>query len=115
MAKIVDFELGVKLAGGREKLAKQMLKILLESIPENEKEISEAYLARDLKSLAKATHKLHGAASYCGTPRLKDASIVIENMLVCANCFNEEIDNAYKKMFDELMKVKQELEVMDFS
>lgn len=67
---IIDLKLGTRLAGGKESLAKQQLKRLIDSLPEHEQQIRSAYAGRDLTTLLDWVHGLNGASRYCGAPEL---------------------------------------------
>src|SRR5436190_21048326 len=67
---IIDWELGKKCTGSLE-VAEEILTLLINSLPEDLKDIHNAYAARDFKQLQRYIHKLHGAIAYCGLPRLK--------------------------------------------
>lgn len=62
--------LGARLAGGRETLAKQQLVRLIDSLPESEQQIRDAFQAGDLTALLDWVHGLNGASRYCGAPEL---------------------------------------------
>jgi len=66
----VDLMLGARLAGGRETLAKQQLVRLIDSLPESEQQIRDAFQASDLTALLDWVHGLNGASRYCGAPEL---------------------------------------------
>ena len=76
---VIDWEVGDKLVGGNHKLAQKMVHLLIDCLPEHQSEIKKYYQDNDLPHLASATHKLHGATCYCGTPRLKNASKELEH------------------------------------
>lgn len=67
---IIDLELGSMLAGNKPELAKDLLRILIKNLSSDMNEIKQAYLNDDTKRLKSLVHKLHGATSYCGAPRL---------------------------------------------
>ncbi len=67
---IIDLELGNKLAGNKPELARELLQILIKNLSSDVSEIKQTYLDGDTKRLKSLVHKLHGATSYCGVPRL---------------------------------------------
>lgn len=79
--KIIDWDLADELANHNHNLAKEMLKMLIESLPAHQKELNDAYQSNNLEELRLVTHKLHGATCYCGTPRLKLAAKNLEHHL----------------------------------
>lgn len=76
--KIIDWDLGKQLVGGKQELAEEMLAMLIDYLPEHQQEITKAVKTKDIESVAKSAHKLHGATCYCGTPRLKEAAKELE-------------------------------------
>jgi two-component system, NarL family, sensor histidine kinase BarA len=66
---MIDWELGIKLAGNKPDLARDILCILSKTLREDLQEILAAQ--DDPALLLQRIHKLHGAVSYCGIPRLK--------------------------------------------
>ncbi|WP_108446901.1 ATP-binding protein [Halomonas denitrificans] len=78
---VVDLEIGTRLAGGREALARELLEKLADSLPESERAIREAVAGRDDEALLDALHALNGACRYCGTPRLGLLAETLETRL----------------------------------
>jgi two-component system sensor histidine kinase BarA len=76
---VLDWELCLQLAGNKPDLAKDILTILVKHLPS---ELAEIKQARDnLPLLLRCVHKLHGAVSYCGVPRLKNTLATFEASL----------------------------------
>lgn len=67
---IVNWSVGLKRAGKKPKLAKDMLEGLLTSLPEVKQNISEALSSQDIETLKMLIHKLNGACCYSGVPDL---------------------------------------------
>ncbi|WP_373190795.1 ATP-binding protein [Halomonas sp.] len=78
---VVDLELGTRLAGGREPLARQLLETLADSLPGSEAAIRDAVAHNDEVVLLDALHALNGACRYCGTPRLGLLAETLETRL----------------------------------
>ncbi len=87
--KIVDWNAVVLSSNGNAVIAKEILGMLIDSLPEFKEQIYNDYTERDYKKLLDNVHKLHGSASYCGVPRLKEAAYQTEKLLK-------------KEQFDEL-------------
>lgn len=68
---VLDLEVNTKIAGGNELLAKEMLKMLIEQLPEFQEKITDAYHQQDWDALKHHVHKLHGGLCYSGAVRLK--------------------------------------------
>ena len=79
--KVFDEDLARRRAGGRQSLADEMLKMLLDSLSEDRPAISSAFDSGDQETLLERVHKLHGATRYCGTPRLETAAKTLEEAL----------------------------------
>jgi HPt (histidine-containing phosphotransfer) domain-containing protein len=75
---IIDWEQAAKLAGSRIDLAKDFLKLFVETL-ENEIVALEK-LKDDRDELLKRLHRIRGAAAYCGIPRFKHALLSTENI-----------------------------------
>lgn len=67
----IDKDLGIKLAGNNPELANEMFQLFITSLPQELADISQSKESSDWLNLTKRVHKLHGAACYCGVPRLK--------------------------------------------
>jgi len=70
-AHTIDWELGIKLAGGRMELAKEFFEKLIAILPAEKQKINNDYEKRHWKALRDHVHKLHGACCYCGVPKLR--------------------------------------------
>ena len=77
----IDWELGIKLANNNRGLAEEMLQLLLKNLKHEFLEIKEAKDSNDYALLLQRLHKLHGAVSYCGVPKLKIAIATFETAL----------------------------------
>ena len=100
---VIDLELGAKLVGGKREVAEEMIAMLIECLPEHQAEIDAAYTSQEIVQLAQAIHKLHGAASYCGTPRLKEAAKELE-LAARSNEINK-IKKLYQQLNQEIAAV----------
>ena len=69
-------------AGGNRALADELLDMLLAELPAQRQAIQRAYLDHDMLSLHSQVHRLHGSASYCNVPDLKDSAAALESALL---------------------------------
>lgn len=76
--KVIDLELGKELVGGDENTAKELLKMLADSLPAHQQIIHQAAKDQTIKDIISEAHKLHGATCYTGTPRIKAAAKELE-------------------------------------
>ena len=68
---VIDWELGIKLAGNKRDLAEEILNMLIKNLPDDMSAITQLYHDKNYLGLLQRVHKLHGAICYCGLPRLK--------------------------------------------
>jgi len=77
----VDIEMCIELSNNLPALAKDMLSMLIDSLPETAATISSSFKKQNMAELEEAVHRLHGGASYCGVPKLKTASAKLDELL----------------------------------
>jgi two-component system sensor histidine kinase BarA len=75
----IDWDLGLKLAGNKPQLAKDIMAVLMETLADDLQDIVKA--KNDPNIVLQKVHKLHGAISYCGLPRLKKLLAEFEQAL----------------------------------
>ncbi len=63
-------------------LADELLDMLLAELPAQRQTMERAYLANDMLALQIQVHRLHGSASYCNVPQLKDSAAALESALL---------------------------------
>lgn len=97
--KIIDLNLGAKLAGGDGKMAGNMLRLLAAELPQNKKVMDKAYQEKDSGSLSEAIRQLHGSLCYCGAPRLKRAAEVLK---IGLSAEPTSVDTFYRKLCTEI-------------
>ncbi|PSW04708.1 two-component sensor histidine kinase BarA [Photobacterium lipolyticum] len=98
-----DWELALAQAAGKEDLAKDMLQMLLDFMPEVEMLVNEALDGKDI-DLWSTIHKLHGSCAYSGVPRLKNLCHTIETQLK-ANSTVGDIEPELYELVDEMNNV----------
>jgi len=106
--KTLDWELSLKLANNKTDLAKDMLKMMVESNHETGRVIHAAYQAQDFDDLLQHIHKLHGASCYVGTPRLKSLSNQYETKLKKQQ-YNL-LEDLHSELIAELKAINEEAE-----
>lgn len=95
-----DWDLALKQAAGKEDLAKDMLQMLLDFMPEVEMLVNEALDGKEIE-LWPPIHKLHGSCAYSGVPRLKSLCYTIETQLK-ANATVADIEPELFELMDEM-------------
>jgi two-component system, NarL family, sensor histidine kinase BarA len=78
---VIDWDQAIKLAGNKRELAEELLGMLVNNITHDVTMIQKLYNAQIFPDLLRQVHKLHGALSYCGVPRLKTLLATLENDL----------------------------------
>ncbi|RPD98953.1 two-component sensor histidine kinase BarA [Candidatus Pantoea deserta] len=77
----LDWELALRQAANKPDLARDMLTMLLDFLPEVHEKIDAFMVANDVQGLREIIHKLHGSASYSGVPRMKQLCRQLEQNL----------------------------------
>ncbi|MCW9013978.1 MAG: response regulator [Gammaproteobacteria bacterium] len=78
---VYDENEGTQLAGGKTELAAELFEMLIKELPDHKSRLEIAKNADHIDDLKYATHKLHGATSYCGVPKLRKASRDLEDII----------------------------------
>ncbi|KGK09213.1 two-component sensor histidine kinase BarA [Vibrio navarrensis] len=103
---IIDWQAALKQSANKEDLAKDMLRMLTEFIPDVEQVVEQALddsqYPRD--ELIHVIHKLHGSSSYCGVPRLKSLCATLEHALR-SGVELAELEPELFELQDEMAKV----------
>lgn len=104
----IDWPMCVELAGNKIDLAKDMLSMLIDSLPVDKANIKQAYNSKDMKQLREHVHRLHGACCYVGVPRLKSIARDLENAIVMVD--HGLIADLTKKASCEIARILAEYE-----
>lgn len=107
---IYDWQMALKLTGNKPEIAKEMLQQLKIMLPKEKAAIHLCYTNKDYVGLREKVHHLHGAACYCGVPRLKNAlhhlETIVAQLLSKPNRnhtnFILQIDSAIEKVDTEI-------------
>ena len=79
--RLVDIGESLNLANQDPSLARDLLRMLLKGLHDDEQELSRLYLEGDLQGLFERVHRLHGGCCYCGVPRLRSATEQLQELL----------------------------------
>jgi two-component system sensor histidine kinase BarA len=105
---VIDWKSSLKQAANKPDLAQDMLRMLVESIPDLIAHTENAIAGcLDQETLLHHVHKLHGSCSYCGVPRLKKVCAVIELALRSGQAV-QALEPELFELQEELEKVQQE-------
>ncbi|AKH69512.1 signal transduction histidine kinase [Spongiibacter sp. IMCC21906] len=77
----VDIQECLRLAKGKNGLAEEMLRMLLESLPDQAQSLAEAKNNDNRQQIAAISHDLKGACCYTGAPALKATNLTLAKML----------------------------------
>lgn len=76
-----DNDEAIKLAGGNESLAKELFQMLIAELPLYKEKIQSANKDNNIKELKHYIHKVNGATSYCGVPKLRQSAVELESLI----------------------------------
>lgn len=98
--KVLDFEYAKRLFEGNEIIARELVIMLIDGLPEEVVRLREAYQEKNGEALSAIAHKLKGAASYCGALRLKAICTELENYINSG--LTARISDLYQQMLAEI-------------
>ncbi|ABV35896.1 Histidine kinase [Shewanella sediminis HAW-EB3] len=101
----LNWELCLTQASHKQDLALDMLKMLLDSLPETTQQIESALEQFDDKQMLTTVHKLHGASCYCGIPTTQKLCQEIESTLKQGTSVTD-VEPEILELLDELTKVE---------
>ncbi|MBS1206288.1 MAG: two-component system sensor histidine kinase BarA [Proteobacteria bacterium] len=103
----LDWQLALRQAAGKTDLAREMLHMLVEFLPEIRNMVEEQLVGEAPQGLPEAIHKLHGSCGYSGVPRLKNLCQLIEHQLRSGVSANE-LEPEFLELLDEMDNVTRE-------
>lgn len=97
---VIDLEIGARLAGGKEYLAREQLKRLIDGLAESEEHMRNAFAQQNLPTLLDWVHGLNGASRYCGAPELALLVETLETRLRTSGLSHVEglLEDLYRAM-----------------
>ena len=97
---VIDLEIGARLAGGKESLAREQLKRLIDGFDESEPHMRNAFTQQNLPTLLDWVHGLNGASRYCGAPELALLVETLETRLRTSGLSHVEglLEDLYRAM-----------------
>lgn len=102
-SQAIDWSLCIELANDNAKIAKELLAMLIDDLPNARKEIMDAYHKKDFHELLAKVHRLHGATCYCGVPNLTTILSDVESQLRIDR--TEQIDVGMHQFQEEVAKI----------
>lgn len=76
----IDWQLCVQKVSGNQALAEEFLAKFIEELYKNREEFIQLMHQKNIKGLADAAHKLHGACCFCGVPTLQKRVSQLEKL-----------------------------------
>lgn len=106
----IDWPLSIKMAGGKEELAKDMVNMFIDHIPESKQDIEQSYQSKDIEKLVASVHKFHGATCYVGVPQLKQLAKDYETELK-KNKLSDDAKKIHQQLIAEMEAVANNSQV----
>lgn len=103
----LDWSLAIRQAANKVDLARDMLQMLVDFLPEIRNIVEEQLVGEAPEGLLEAIHKLHGSCGYSGVPRLKNLCYLIEHALRNGTQFSE-LEPEFLELLDEMDNVARE-------
>ncbi|MFT0028036.1 two-component sensor histidine kinase BarA [Salmonella enterica] len=103
----LDWQLALRQAAGKPDLARDMLQMLIDFLPEVRNKIEEQLVGENPNGLVDLVHKLHGICGYSGVPRMKNLCQLIEQQLR-SGVHEEELEPEFLELLDEMDNVARE-------
>ncbi|UDX74193.1 two-component sensor histidine kinase BarA [Salmonella enterica subsp. enterica serovar Enteritidis] len=103
----LDWQLALRRAAGKPDLARDMLQMLIDFLPEVRNKIEEQLVGENPNGLVDLVHKLHGSCGYSGVPRMKNLCQLIEQQLR-SGVHEEELEPEFLELLDEMDNVARE-------
>lgn len=103
----LDWQLALRQAAGKNDLARDMLQMLIDFLPEVRNRIEEQLVGENPEGLVDLIHKLHGSCGYSGVPRMKNLCQLIEQQLR-SGTKEEDLEPEFLELLDEMDNVGRE-------
>lgn len=98
----LDWQLALRQAANKPDLARDLLRMLLDFLPEVREKVEQSLAKNRQNGLREIIHKLHGSASYSGVPRMKQLCLQIEH--------NLRLDGDVTALEPELLELLDEMD-----
>ncbi|MEX0731341.1 MAG: ATP-binding protein [Aquisalimonadaceae bacterium] len=99
----ISAKAGVQAQGAEQTLTQELQQMLLAELPSHREAIQNAYRGGDLADLRNQVHRLHGAASVCKVPALKECCKTLENALL--RDIRVEVPNGVNHVLSEIDEI----------
>lgn len=103
----LDWQMALRQSANKPDLARSMLSMLLDYLPEVRNQVEEHLVGDNSNGLTDLIHKLHGSCSYCGVPRLKNLCQLLEQQLRSGIAL-DDLEPEWLELLDEMNNVARE-------
>lgn len=100
----LDWALALRQSANKEPLARDLLMMLLDFMPQVAKRVKAVTQGAEDDSILALIHKLHGSCSYSGVPRLKQLCFYLEQQLR-KNISVQDLEPEWFELLDEINNV----------
>ncbi|QTF07270.1 two-component sensor histidine kinase BarA [Brenneria izadpanahii] len=100
----LDWTLAQRQAANKPELARELLQMLLDFLPEVRRQVEDMMNDRPSDTIVDLIHKLHGSCSYSGVPRLKQICCYLEQQLR-KGIDASELEPEWLELLDEINNV----------
>lgn len=105
--QVIDLELGANILNSTCETAGKMIGELVNFLPDDLKNLQAAFSKKDDTALKELAYYIKHRASFCGTPRLKNAAYRL-GKIIKTDAQKSDITTAYQHLCEEITKVIQE-------
>ncbi|WP_026042342.1 two-component sensor histidine kinase BarA [Pantoea sp. A4] len=107
----LDWNLALRQAANKPELARDLLQMLLDFLPEVQEKVTRYMDENKVNGLREIIHKLHGSASYSGVPRMKQLCHQLEKELLKASDI-DDLEPELLELLDEMQNVARAAEAL---
>ncbi|MCW2476273.1 two-component sensor histidine kinase BarA [Candidatus Symbiopectobacterium sp. NZEC151] len=102
----LDWSLATRQAANKPDLARDLLQMLLDSLPDVQRHIETLLAGHPVEDTLPLIHKLHGSCGYSGVPRLKQLCYTLETALRKGTDLLE-LEPEWLELLDEIANVRR--------
>ncbi|WP_436893251.1 two-component sensor histidine kinase BarA [Siccibacter turicensis] len=106
-----DWALALRQSANKPALARDMLGMLVNFLPEVRERIQDQLEGKATEPLVDIIHKLHGSCGYSGVPRLKQICLLLETQLR-AGVAPDDLEPELLELLDEMQNVTREAQAI---
>lgn len=103
---VLDKKIALERVAGNEKLADDLLAMLVKELPNYKNSIREEFEKGNKKALRKTIHKIHGGLRYLGAPALMAIISATDNDLF--EMKSKQLEISINKIFEEIDRLLEQ-------